>query len=918
MSLNRRIPGLVFWGWNFVFLLLIGLILFTGILPPIFIALVNGAIPLSFALSILLIIAVPIGAVVLALRRKNRDSAFLLRLFFGVETPLFLAALIRVFVMRELNWGSTLLLLSILAACSYFLWTLYGDKFKIRNALPAVLHAAPSTIMLVFGVGAALFLALYAPPVAAMVLKAFWHLLGEFFSFEWVQYIGEIFSGGLFGAIFLVFFLLLFISSLVFIVAPFFMAFYYSETWRRVMGMATPHVGKAVFIVLSLVIGGAWISAYALSGRQPAAQTITWLDEQENLADMREEISARREDIRRDLVNAYLYRYRYLQTRKDTNGIARLYIRNLGFPSPAADAVQSLNRLILSPLLYSGARDDDKIAARLYHQIFDEEIQKAERTDIKKALQATWNRDEAEAGLLDIDAKKVFLAEQHIIIEEFEHHAAVEIEEIYENRTGQQQEIYYYFALPEDAAITGLWLGFGADRSKHDKFVVAPRGAAQEVYEAEVQRRVDPALLEQVGPRQYRLRAFPVPPKEMEIRGRRAIETPIEESRPLRMRFTYDVPKTGAAIELPTLLEKRNVFWSKKTKRTLNSVTAKETNWMPAFEIAKTQATPLGDVSAVLPEGYSVSRTAFSRDDAPMKLAVIMDTSWSMHRHGEALEKALAALNQDPAVTAELFVIGANGAASFEARLSSYDTDQSLSFFGALSPQQMLTQFERRNQSGDFDAVLVLTDQADYRGDDAFDGAAIDAPLWFVHFGLPAFAYDDGVLDLIYRTGGGVALNVDDALNGISASAMGLRIAGEQAWKVEPLSAGETEGEIVLSSATPSPLAAIAARQVALSMTQDAKTDLALLDEIHALAVAHDIVTPWSSMIVLVNERQRQALEEASKNADRFDREANTGEETLTAPSVTGVPEPHEWMLILAAGLMLMVLWRRRSVLRLN
>ena len=69
-------------------------------------------------------------------------------------------------------------------------------------------------------------------------------------------------------------------------------------------------------------------------------------------------------------------------------------------------------------------------------------------------------------------------------------------------------------------------------------------------------------------------------------------------------------------------------------------------------------------------------------------------------------------------------------------------------------------------------------------------------------------------------------------------------------------------------------------------------------------------------MIVLVNERQRKALEEASSDADRFSREANTGEEDLTAPTVTGVPEPHEWMLIILASIMLLFLWRRRQTLR--
>jgi len=61
------------------------------------------------------------------------------------------------------------------------------------------------------------------------------------------------------------------------------------------------------------------------------------------------------------------------------------------------------------------------------------------------------------------------------------------------------------------------------------------------------------------------------------------------------------------------------------------------------------------------------------------------------------------------------------------------------------------------------------------------------------------------------------------------------------------------------------------------------------------------------AMIVLVNNRQRQTLEELSQQSDRFQREAETLGETPSANpfQVTGVPEPHEWLLLGLAALML-------------
>jgi len=86
-----------------------------------------------------------------------------------------------------------------------------------------------------------------------------------------------------------------------------------------------------------------------------------------------------------------------------------------------------------------------------------------------------------------------------------------------------------------------------------------------------------------------------------------------------------------------------------------------------------------------------------------------------------------------------------------------------------------------------------------------------------------------------------------------------------------------------------------------------------VLDQLHQIATEQAIVTPYSSMIVLVNARQEQRLDELSKGADRFRREQeNIGE---TTPVVTGVPEPHEWLLIGLAALMLAgyALRRRRQ-----
>jgi len=91
------------------------------------------------------------------------------------------------------------------------------------------------------------------------------------------------------------------------------------------------------------------------------------------------------------------------------------------------------------------------------------------------------------------------------------------------------------------------------------------------------------------------------------------------------------------------------------------------------------------------------------------------------------------------------------------------------------------------------------------------------------------------------------------------------------------------------------------------------------LDELHNKAIQAQIVTELSSMIVLVNDRQKEALKETESKDDRFDRENENGTQVVGVPNdtlaVAGVPEPHEWaLLIIAMVFITMSLHRRRQM----
>ena len=109
----------------------------------------------------------------------------------------------------------------------------------------------------------------------------------------------------------------------------------------------------------------------------------------------------------------------------------------------------------------------------------------------------------------------------------------------------------------------------------------------------------------------------------------------------------------------------------------------------------------------------------------------------------------------------------------------------------------------------------------------------------------------------------------------------------------------------------------VAARQLVLDLSQERNQfQLAQLDAIHAIAKNSGIVTPYSSMIVLVNAQQKQALNLAEAQSDRFKRQVESGQEQLTQPfnpfTVSATPEPEEWMLMGLGALALLFIAKRR------
>ena len=210
---------------------------------------------------------------------------------------------------------------------------------------------------------------------------------------------------------------------------------------------------------------------------------------------------------RKALSDIYLAPYRYMGDYSKSNFIQILYRETFDISEDSTRWVQTLFNTVARPFVYRGSSNgmanDQHLAEKYYSDFFDASIQEDERDDIRYAIQSTYSREQIDAGLININEKKVYLESQDISIAEQGEWANLEIHEVYYNPSNRQEEIFLHLKLPQGAVINGLWLS--DDKTKKFAAKVAPRGAAQKVYKEIAKRGEDPALAEQVGPQLYRV-----------------------------------------------------------------------------------------------------------------------------------------------------------------------------------------------------------------------------------------------------------------------------------------------------------------------------------------------------------------------------------------------------------------------------
>jgi len=950
---TRTLAYALFWAWNLIFLAFMLL----GFAPLFLFELVQATlaaniVPVAYLAYALLLIAIPVACVLLGLTLLRDEPHKLFALGYAVEGPLMLLIAIRFFIVRELTPALTFLFLIAAVGMLTFVWQLLDRKIETRGALLALTRFIGLTLYALVAIYLAVWLLFYAIPFGIALVQALWEFLMRL-----PEFVHELFSAftnlsrnlALFS--FMVFSMAtMLFSATLFVLMPIALPLLVFWQWRQAWRAATRHPGRVPAALSAAATVGVCLGLFLFLNQQPQAHAFALLETPPTSIAQAQTLEQQEGALRAGLLNAYLAPQRYFSSIGEVRHVRELYNNVVGLGDADALQVERLYEWVSAPLLYRpigepvpNARGNDGAmfresaqAAELYAKYFDAEIVDGERDAVLSSLSSTFDLARAQQARQTIEDAEIHLDAQELNIVEHGDWAEFELHEEYQNQTGQRQEVVYYITLPESAAITGLWLGNSDDRAQRFAYRVAPRGAAQQVYRDQVRVNVDPAIVEQIGPRQYRVRAFPIEPRSLSYEpasdyGSRA--SFVQQGPPVHLWLTWRALAQDGKWTLPYLAEKRNVYWDAKTTRTVNGqpLDAKLETWLPATLDAAQPIRPLTH-RFDFANGQTVIAQPLEANALPalpnrQRYAIVLDRSRSMQPHAQAVNAALAQFKtiaqQGNAVDVYLTASPYHGDKPTRVSLDALDP-RALTFFGGQNPSELLQQFTALRDGAEYDAVFVLTDGTGYAlGKSDATPPNLAMPLWFVHLdGKFPLGYDDATLQQIQASGGGVTANVTEALRrlavayavrhgplfeGVSGDTNADYVDGYLWYALTATGSRERFAEFT-SDETFAPLAARRLILTNLQRERASLTQLNTLDELHAFAKQYSVVSPYSSMLVLVNEFQHKQLDNAEKQGDRFQRETEeVGDTQPQNPfNVTAVPEPHEYLLMaLGAGILL-------------
>ncbi len=958
---NHRWGYLFFWGWNLIF----GIMVITGFVPGVLIhvvpAVLEGLIPANFFVLSVIFMLTPFVFMYVGFRQFRDRPRALFGLLYGIEWPILAMLAFRFFAVKQLTPLMTFVFVVAGIAITIYGWQLLDDRIDKRGRIPAMLRVTGLSSLLMLGLYFVSIPGIMMPPlVRSFLYEVSWELR----FFDLADLFSDIINEGADALVIipmLIAYLTIFsLFGIALSMMPICIPVLYGRAWWRGVRAAGSRLGWLLTAGMTGLTAVALIFTFTTLSNQPQLDAHQLLLEPPTTLEEAHALEAQEDKIRAGLVDAYLAAYRYPGVSSDYNvaydawtyNYERSYYGREKMNMDALASVETAEKIgqvfarLTTPFNYrpmdaegceeengwrcwqrSMRRWEADRAAELYQSYFDTPINEGENAVIVDAVRQTWNPDTAMSQWQAVDDREIWVKQQDVTITEHGDWAEVELHEVYVNQTFDRGEVVYFFSLPESAVVTSVWLG-DDENGKIYEHVVAPRGAAQQVYQEQVQiTRRDPALVEQIGPSQYRLRVYPVPQKTQRWdEGKFGWDKTIyEDGESLHMWLKFSVLGQQKGWPMPQLTEKRNAYWTDQSVRTINGEKIDTDDWLPsmiepaagiscsgcpAVDMVNRRVDLPNGQSVVILNDFKISReeplVSYSVEElSHINAAVVLDRSYSMRDVSEQVTNTLSGLNEALG-DVDLFLTSADNRGESSAWLSEFDDNDisNLFYFGGQNAAQLLQQYDELRDtfatSKQYDVVFVITDDSGYElGEIDFEVPRIEEPVWMIHLGSAPIGYDDDTLEVLQASGGGSVQNWTDAVVRYTLSAESREYITDtydnRVWITMPTD------EVDTSIPNDPAFAPIAARRYIISEMMANRGDLSDVDQlrdIHAIAVENSIVTPYSSMIVLVNEQQKDRLKELSEQDDAFEREFE--EVGQTEMQATAVPEPEEWLLIIA------------------
>lgn len=794
---------------------------------------------------------------------RTKRSVLLYRLFFAVELPLLLIAFARVVFNL---YPTTVLFLSIVILLSCLaIWyeTLWGQKETKFNRMLRPYAFFPYLAACILSGWVFLIWVFWIPYIAwqlLMNLNLLFDIPLEFLFTSWLTLPGMITAAYFFLSPLLAFGMLL---------------------WE-IRQRQVPRKRLVIFAGILVILGGAFVLD-TLEKRGPqadlyeAARTLNITATTTGVTFDEEDLAgiSNLNRLRESTERVYLAGLKYPLHQM-------LSWRGEGFTTPVrevirqtycpfgCDSVASTYETLFFPLMYGGNITEDRaLAEKVFAYVFDGSLQDEKGDEISQLKNRSilghigWNAgwNSVEAGAIKKHTKLV-----HVDKAEYEvalHHEigvyTTTATFSFSNTTNTPQEAYLEFLLPDaHAVITDLRLG----QKLQLPSTVAPRGAARQVYEQGLARRIDPALLEQVGPRQYRLRVFPIP-----------ADTDVSEGvQSVQMEFTAFIPSNGE-ISVTTPMTTRNLGLDRRTV-ILGTMLDEDGQHIPMDPLSLRDIT---DGFALQVENPRSSQKRFSIEGADGLLtfkktdqAVSSPDVFFLDVSASANTKEVRDLYEDLRKEHE-------GRADFYAynfQVRPLSRDEALSFWGPTDTSAL---------------VRSLSESA-------FSGASI----MIVKDGSPVEMQAEEAMDIDYSPIGGVGridvLVIGEEVpifkNELTAAAAAAQEVGSVSLVRDPTEdAGfdVTWSEIGSANGTTlvddpkwrealEDLWAYNQSKALMRTIVNADSWMTAADEMASVALRAHIVNPFASLIAVETERQMQDLENASQNEDKYRADHDIGE----------------------------------------